>query len=113
MSTWQEVLKAQHDDLDRLEAMDAALNTETTELEVDKVFAKGDFTAEKFEAAVMEMSEGRGPLRAEERRAEVIIYMLVVGSRLLRYLRSNFTSTLIADQKNSDSDCTITIVVLP
>ncbi len=40
MSTWQEVLKAQHDDLDRLEAMDAALNTETTELEVDKVLKK-------------------------------------------------------------------------
>lgn len=40
MSTWQEVLKAQHDDLDRLEAMDAALNTETTELEVEKVLKK-------------------------------------------------------------------------
>lgn len=40
MSSWKEVMKQQHDDLERMEAMDAALNTEPVLSEVDRILKK-------------------------------------------------------------------------
>lgn len=40
MSSWKEVMKQQQDDLERLEALDAELNTEPVLSEVDKVLRK-------------------------------------------------------------------------
>ena len=39
-STWKEVLKAQHDDLERMQEMDAALNQQDVVLEADKVLKR-------------------------------------------------------------------------
>ena len=44
MASWKEVMKQQHDDLERLEAMDAALNTEPVLSEVDKILKKPSAT---------------------------------------------------------------------
>lgn len=40
MSSWKDVMRQQHDDLERMEAMDAALNTEQVTAEVDRVLKK-------------------------------------------------------------------------